>query len=236
MNATLETYCQYTQDYSEMLKIKAPFVKERAILAQAKYEYSEMYRSDKPKTLTEDKELITRMEQRITYLDSNVKKIQAEFAAKYPCEVEEKLYSPESVLKFLHAMCGGEERYNAVPILDIKKQDEKLRGRFDFIKELPRMSAAVMRGTDRRKRAFIVVSAVDDEIFRASFTIFQRFEDYGLSTMTNEEIGPIVCRYNCRHGQSDHLNAELFRKVHELVTTGQTTQIFGSNYTIGGTP
>ena len=244
MNVTLETYCQFTQDYYDMVKRQDPLYKEANIFEKAQREYNELYRNrDQPRAEPEDTELMVKWNQRITHLQHKAGQIFFEFADKYP--TGRTLYSQENVLKFLHLICGGEEHYNALPLLDIKKADEQLTDHHEFIKSLPPMHAAVMRGVDRLKRVFIAIRARDESDHRGTFAIFQRFEHYGFKNTTYEKVGPVVCRHTCRHTNCDDRlkDAELFKKVHELITTGKTTHFCGfsgnrtlKTYTLGGTP
>lgn len=232
MNITLESYCQYTQDYFEKVKRQVPFSKERRLFAKTIEEYNRLYSTNVPKSVNEDTELTARLNQRIKVLSDKEKQIEAEFKAKYPKYNE--FYEPENVIKFLHIMCGSEEKYNALPVLDIKKPDERLGDdSHEFIKHLPPMSAPVMRGTDRLKRAFVAVSAPIDG-WRVTFTILQQYDgwgDFALDRKNEEKIGPVACLHCCQYpgcALSRTTDVELFKKVHELITTGQTTLLCGA--------
>lgn len=225
MNVTIESYYQYYNDNEEMRKEEAPFVKKKAIFEEAKRKYNELFIHE-VKDL-EDTELMEKLDHNIKHLTEEINKIRDVFTARYPREVRANFSRQENVLKFFHALCGGEEKYNALPVLDIKRAEEQLSDHHSFIKYLPPMSATVMRGTDRLKRAFIAIRTVpiDKEIcYDHTFTVYQGYQNAIEGIHDYHRRGPVVCRHVLRSVEIEYTNVvDLLKKIHELLTTRQVS-------------
>lgn len=152
-------------------------------------------------------------------IHSEIAKIASQNAALehlYP-----NMRSRENVFKLMVSACGGQEKFDALPVLDLKLTRETTPDYIDStVISLKNLTAPIMRFEDPHGRRGVVIRAlVDDEKEPRMQTFFERYSQEA-TWVEGGHVLPMGAGYFINEGR---VQEGPFRAVRDLLTNGQVS-------------